>query len=94
MKNLSEAQAVLREGCFFDFPTPWIGDTAKRIHADGAYADYAGWKDWLSREYPEVADAVDDMNEPSNSIFYAVMSDACRVTAETMGWKPSASSKE
>ena len=50
LKHLAEAQAVLDENNFQTFPTPWIGETAKRAHVSGPWADYSAWENWMDNE--------------------------------------------
>jgi transcription elongation factor Elf1 len=108
-EHLDEAQAVLREYNFFDFPTPWIGGTAKACQEHGPYADYSAWENWMLEhcEGECLGDAVsckqtggmsdcgrcilsmwwENMEAIPKANLYAAMSDACRATAEALGWK-------
>lgn len=50
----AEALAQVREaGMVYDYPSNWIIDTAKRLPTEHAYADYAAWADWLTRQLDE-----------------------------------------
>lgn len=103
MKHLPEAQAVLREHGFFDFPRPWIGHTAKACAENGHWADYAGWEKWMNEQAASQCVTPEDANCPcagcsfniayqelaayEKPMLYGIMSEACEQVALAMGWK-------
>lgn len=44
-----------------DPPTPWAERAKELAPAEGHYADYAAWREWLAREWAETTDGTDHL---------------------------------
>ncbi len=115
--KLKEAQKICRDNNCYDFPTPWIIDTAKRIPKDAHWSDNAAWESWmenrlhnyechqsLTGQYSsafgcrcpscQTIEWWENIEITEKATLYALMSDACRITAEDFGWKPVPTDKQ